>query len=108
MAESVPPRVLGIKRPFAMAYSVKINHYFAHVTGQEAPPHLSDFVRNSELGFSYATNNCTDRIAVTTDRDRISYCVLKTVGFQKTYQRLRYGILAGLIEAVIWTNQVDC
>lgn len=34
------------------------------------------------------------------------YCVLKTVGLQETYQRLRYGILAGLTEAVIWTNQL--
>ena len=63
--------------------------------------------RNAVVCLGDAAGDCSERVAVSADRDRVADGVLKAGGFEERLERLRYGVLTGLIKLIGRTDFVQ-
>ena len=61
-------------------------------------------IRHTIGGLCNAASDCCKRVAVASERNGVSDCVLKVRAFKECDDRLWHRILTAFIEAVGWTN----
>ena len=81
--------------------AIQRRQHLAHVDRQVTPAPDGDIAGYTEHRLRHPTGNGGHGVAVTANRNRITNRVLVTRCSERADQRLRYGFLAGFVEAVI-------
>ena len=74
---------------------------------QESKCMLTDICRDTVISFCNTTTDGCNRITVTSNGDSVSDGIFKTSRFKESHQRLRHGILTGLIELISRSDLVQ-